>query len=145
MLDNGNQEKGPICAATQIEPITKAYYRESYPESRRRTTRRRATLLRFQIHSDGRKGNRDSEERTASPRVINGQDAQTLSAFIEKGCRGITAWDFGCGFRLSSCIHRLRHEYGLNIETCYEPHEGGRHARYMLHSIVEVFKNVFPE
>ena len=42
-------------------------------------------------------------------------------------------------FRLADYVHDLRHEHlgGFDaIQTIYEPHEGGEHARYIL--IVEV-------
>jgi hypothetical protein len=69
----------------------------------------------------------------------SGRVAQTLYALVEAGERGITALEVNSwAYRLASYIYDLRHDYGLDIQTKAEPHEGGTHARYVLVTPVEV-------
>lgn len=75
--------------------------------------------------------------------TTSGQDARSLIALITAGTKGITAQEMSSwAFRLGAHVHRLRHIYGLNIETVLEPHESswgkGKHARYILHSEVKI-------
>ena len=68
---------------------------------------------------------------------IAGQCAKTLAALIKAGSKGITALECGgWAFRLADYVHRLRRDHGLDIETRHEPHEGGRHGRYVLQTPV---------
>jgi hypothetical protein len=46
----------------------------------------------------------------------------------------VSSW----AFRLAAYIHLLRTEYGLDIATVSEPHEGGKHARYFLRDDVRL-------
>lgn len=71
-----------------------------------------------------------------------GQVARTLKALVESENAGITALEVSntWALRLSAYVHTLRHEYGLEIETKREPHEGGYHARYVLHTPVEIIE-----
>jgi hypothetical protein len=73
--------------------------------------------------------------------TVTGRPAETLLSLVEAGPRGITsleAFQAGWAVRLAAYIHRLRSERGLDIETRREPHPGGSHGRYILHSPVEV-------
>lgn len=67
--------------------------------------------------------------------TVTGREAQTLTALIEAGSKGITALEMSSwAYRLGAYVHRLRHDYGLDIETVREAHEGGSHGRYILHT-----------
>ncbi len=62
---------------------------------------------------------------------------QTIRALVETGAAGITALEMSTwALRLGAYIHILRHEYGLAILTVMEPHDGGKHGRYILQSYV---------
>ncbi len=79
----------------------------------------------------------DGSERTFG---VIGRNAWALENLIQAGHRGCTPIDVP-GPRWSAYVHRLRHDYGLNIETVDEPHGGpfaGSHARYVLHDEVRV-------
>lgn len=68
--------------------------------------------------------------------TASGQTARTLLALCEAGARGVTALDVSSwAFRMSAYVHTLRKQ-GLAIATTWEPHPGGRHARYVLQSHV---------
>lgn len=68
---------------------------------------------------------------------IRGRIAQTLHALLKASTKGITAAEMSnWALRLSAYIHILRQDYGLSIETVREPHKGGSHGRYILHSNV---------
>ncbi len=70
---------------------------------------------------------------------VKGRDAETLIWLLRAGEAGITALEVSSwAYRLSSYIHHLRHEYGLEIRTIMEPHDGGKHARYVLITIVVI-------
>jgi len=64
--------------------------------------------------------------------TVTGQEARTLVLLLEKGNRGVGAYDFRGGppFRLGAYVHDLRHQFGLAIETLRDEHDGGWHARY---------------
>lgn len=65
---------------------------------------------------------------------LSGRNAWTLSRLIDAGKRGCTAMSEPAP-RWSGYVHKLRHKYGLDIETIHESHGGlfaGRHARYVL-------------
>ena len=69
---------------------------------------------------------------------ISGRNADTLERLIIAGQRGIAAVDLNPGNRLAAYICELR-KLDLSIDTWMEPHGGqyaGRHARYVLQSIV---------
>lgn len=69
--------------------------------------------------------------------------AQTLDAFVESNTEGITALEMSSwAFRLGAYVHILRHDYCLEIETRREPHDGGWHARYVLHTPVNLIKPI---
>lgn len=67
--------------------------------------------------------------------------AQTLIALKIAGSQGITAAEVSCwAYRLASYVHKLRHEYGLDIVTHKEEHEGGWHARYEMLSDITIIE-----
>jgi hypothetical protein len=81
----------------------------------------------------------DGSERFVYP---VGRDAWALANLIEAGNAGCTPID-NPGPRWSHYVFKLRHEYGLNIETIDEPHGGpyaGTHARYVLRETVRVIE-----
>ncbi len=72
---------------------------------------------------------------------VTGQDAKALRALVVAGARGVTALEVSSwAYRLGAYVHRLRHDYGLDIETLREPHgnPGDWHGRYVLHSPVRI-------
>ena len=75
------------------------------------------------------------------PRAVTlaGRDAWALQCLIDAGPQGCTPIDYP-GPRWSGYVHKLRHRYGLSVETIDEPHGppfSGTHARYVLRSRVE--------
>lgn len=85
------------------------------------------TLIRFRFNGT---------ERTA-----RGRDAWALAELLKAGADGCTPID-NPGPRWSGYVLKLR-KLGLNIETVNEMHGGtfaGRHARYVLHSVIEVLE-----
>lgn len=71
--------------------------------------------------------------------MVAGQVGKALSALVKAGAAGVTALEVSSwAYRLGAYVHTLRHDFGLEIETCREPHEGGWHARYVLHSPVSI-------
>ena len=75
-----------------------------------------------------------------SPFTVQGQEARTLLLLVEKGNRGVVAYDFTGGppFRLPAYTWALMKKHGLVIETVREQHPGGWHGRFVLHSEVEL-------
>lgn len=74
------------------------------------------------------------------PFTVFGRDAWALSELVAVGKTGATPID-NPGPRWSAYVHALRHERGLDIQTINEAHDGqfaGTHARYVLHSPVEI-------
>ena len=74
------------------------------------------------------------------PFVCRGQEAKTLLLLVEKGTEGVVAYDFRGGppFRLPAYVWALTRNFGLTIETRREPHDGGWHGCYVLHSLVQI-------
>ena len=75
-----------------------------------------------------------------APFRVYGRDAWALLELIAAGAKGCTPITHP-GPRWSAYVHALRHERGLAIETATETHGGqfqGHHARYILHSKVEI-------
>ncbi len=76
------------------------------------------------------------------PIILTGRNAWALLQLIEAGTVGCTPITHP-GPRWSAYVHRLRHDYGVNIETIHETHLGpfpGNHARYVLRSAVQVLE-----
>lgn len=70
------------------------------------------------------------------------QDSRTLHALVKAQTEGITALEVSSwAYRLGAYVHRLRHDYGLAIETLREPHDGGWHGRYVLHTPCRIVEN----
>jgi hypothetical protein len=88
---------------------------------------------RLSLHAEVHDG---IETRTV---VIHGRDAWALQELVMAGAKGCTPIDHP-GPRWSGYVHKLR-KLGLRIETVHERHGGtfaGRHARYVLHSVVRI-------
>ena len=73
------------------------------------------------------------------PIVVTGQVAKALEALVRCGAKGVTALEVCTwAYRFAAYVHNLRRDYGLVIETLREPHRGGWHGRYILHSPVAI-------
>jgi len=73
--------------------------------------------------------------------TLRGQMAKSLIALIRSGEKGCNALEVTCwALRFSGYIHFLRKDYGLEILTQKEAHEGGWHARYLLLDKVEIIE-----
>ena len=75
--------------------------------------------------------------------TLKGRDAWALSELIRTGEKGCTPIDTP-GPRWSAYVHKLRHEYGLKIDTVHENHGGafpGCHARYVLRTQVRIIED----
>lgn len=75
--------------------------------------------------------------------IIGGQYAQSLIALIKSGINGIKVQEMSSwALKLASYVHRLRHDFGLHIETVRNSHEvtwgKGNHVQYILHTDVEI-------
>ena len=67
------------------------------------------------------------------------QQRRALAALIDAGSQGVTALELSSwAYRLGAYVHTLRHDYGLAIETLREPHDGGWHGRYVLHTPCQI-------
>lgn len=73
----------------------------------------------------------------------NGREGETLLRLVEKGPRGLRAYDFPGGppFRLSAYVFDLR-GMGLAIITDREPHATGTHGVYTLQTPVRILRVV---
>ena len=73
------------------------------------------------------------------PLHVTGQVAKALEALVARGAAGVTSLEASSwAYRLGAYIHDLRRDHGLLIETVREPHDGGWHGRYVLHSAVTI-------
>lgn len=74
---------------------------------------------------------------------VVGRDAETLLRLVEKGPKGLRAYDFPGGppFRLSAYVFDLRGQ-GLAITTDREPHATGHHGVYTLLTPVRIVRVV---
>jgi len=76
--------------------------------------------------------------------TLKGRYAWALAELIRAGKNGCTPID-NPGPRWSAYVHKLRHEYGLQIDTLHEPHAGqfaGTHARYILQTPVSILEDM---
>jgi hypothetical protein len=72
---------------------------------------------------------------------VTGQVAKALLAMRDAAASGVTAQEVaGWAYRLGAYVFILRRRHGLAIETVREPHDGGWHGRYVLHSPVQVLE-----
>lgn len=98
------------------------------------------------LHKSGLPGNATAWPKRNYPRVratfadggeisAIGREAATLLILIEKGAKGVRAFDFAGGpaYRLSAYIYDLRHK-GISIRREFERHGTGSHAVYVLES-----------
>jgi hypothetical protein len=70
--------------------------------------------------------------------IVQGRYRWALESLQMAGANGCTPIDRPAP-RWSAYVHVLRHEYGIDIETITEPHDGpfaGHHARYVLRCTV---------
>jgi hypothetical protein len=74
------------------------------------------------------------------PFTATGQEARTLLLFHQKAMKGVVVFDFpgGPAFRLAAYSCSIRKKHCLDIETKRELHDGGWHARYVLHTPIEI-------
>ena len=73
-------------------------------------------------------------------REAKGREAETISALVEAGPRGITSLETfraGWAVRLAAYVKDLR-TMGVAIRTTRERHVGGSHGRYTLEGKVEI-------
>lgn len=84
------------------------------------------------------------KEPTGVQRIIRleGRSAECLRRLVKAGTRGVTQLEVTLNgvvtTRLGAVVHRLRHDYGLDVLTEWDEHDGGRHGRYVLLSRVHV-------
>ncbi|MEQ9487629.1 MAG: hypothetical protein RIM72_01410 [Alphaproteobacteria bacterium] len=81
-----------------------------------------------------------TEKGNAAQVTAVGRNAWALSELVDAGIKGCTPISHP-GPRWSAYVHRLRKDYGLNIETVLESHSGpfpGKHARYVLRTPVRL-------
>lgn len=79
--------------------------------------------------------NADGSRRPIRP---TGRDAWALRELMRAGPQGVTPLERPAP-RWSAYVHNLRREWGVDIVTLDEPHDGpfpGRHGRYVLRSRV---------
>ncbi len=71
--------------------------------------------------------------------AVNGREAVTLLALVDRGAKGVTGIDFpgGVAYRLAAYVADLR-GFGVGIKTETESHGIGHHARYSLTTDVEI-------
>lgn len=75
----------------------------------------------------------------------SGRYGQTLYWLVKYQNQGITALSVcNTAYRLASYVHRLRWHFNINIQTTYEPHKGGRHARYWLKIPISIQAIILP-
>ena len=65
--------------------------------------------------------------------TVTGQNARSLLALVAAGPKGCTALEVSTwALRFAAYTHLLIHRFGLNIQTKWEDHPGGRHGRHVL-------------
>jgi hypothetical protein len=99
-----------------------------------------ATQKAYSQNSCGGKQNALTVETSAGRIAINARQLRrALAALIRAGSKGVTALELSSwAYRLGAYVHTLRHDYGLTIETLREPHDGGWHGRYVLHTPCQI-------
>lgn len=124
--DCETNEAGRVAARSSFESITRLGSEvtpDGYPEN-------------------GNKGKQNAltVETPAGRIAISGrQPKRALAALIRAGSKGVKALELSSwAYRLGAYVHTLRHDYGLAIETLREPHDGGWHGRYVLHTPCQI-------
>ena len=70
---------------------------------------------------------------------VKGQVARALFALVNAKRDGCTALEVSSwAYRFSAYICVLRHDHKLDIQTIREEHAHGWHARYVLHTPVQI-------
>ena len=126
MPDCETNEAGPVTAESGFESATRYGII--------------ATATGYSQNSCGGKQNALTVETPAGRIAIRArQPRRALSALISAGSQGVTASELSSwAYRLGAYVHTLRHDYGLAIETLREPHDGGWHGRYVLHTPCQI-------
>ena len=89
---------------------------------------------------------RAGEGEASRELTLAGRFAWTAMQLHQAGKSGCTPIERPAP-RWSHYVWRLRHDWGLNIETITEGHAGpyaGHHARYVLHTPIEVLEGSIP-
>lgn len=72
---------------------------------------------------------------------VKNRVAQTLLWLVHSNERGVTALEVSnWALRLADYVHSLRRKHDIAIKTVMEPHDGGKHARYVLQEPVELLE-----
>ncbi|MGN7772170.1 winged helix domain-containing protein [Phyllobacterium sp. 22552] len=74
--------------------------------------------------------------------ILTGRVAWTAEQLVKAGSQGITTMQFP-GVRLSEHVRVLRHDFGIEIETIVEKHDGpfpGSHGIYKLVTELVILK-----
>lgn len=126
MLYYKNDEAGTAATETGFESATKLSSEVTLPHYPKSRSKRKKIAVAL---------------NTPAGRIVISarQELRALAALINAGCCGVTALELSSwAYRLGAYVHSLRHGYGLEIETLREPHDGGWHARYVLHTPCEI-------
>lgn len=122
MPDRKTNEAGPVAAESGFASVTKPLSNATQSEYSQNRYRGKQNAL--------------TVDTPAGRIAISArQQRRALAALINAGSQGITALEISSwAYRLGAYVHVLRHDYGLAIETLREPHDGGWHGRYVLHT-----------
>ena len=126
MLYYKNDEAGTAATETGFESATKLSSEVTLPHYPKSRSKRKKIAVAL---------------NTPAGRIVISapQELRALVALINAGCCGVTALELSSwAYRLGAYVHTLRHGYGLEIETLREPHDGGWHARYVLHTPCQI-------
>ena len=126
MPDSKTNEAGPAATESSFESATRF--------------RIIAAANGYSQNSRGGKQNALTVVTPAGPIAISArQQRRALAALISAGSQGVTALEISSwAYQLGAYVHTLRHDYGLAIETLREPHDGGWHGRYVLHTPCQI-------
>ena len=126
MLDCKTHEAGPAATEPGFESVTRYGITE--------------TAIRYSQNSCEGKQNALTVETPAGRIAISArQPRRALAALINAGSQGVTALELSSwAYRLGAYVHTLRHDYALAIDTLREPHDGGWHGRYVLHTPCQI-------
>lgn len=130
MPDRKTVEAGPVAAESGFASVTK-------PKSN-------ATPADYaKIHRKGKRNALTVETPAGRIAISARQERRALAALVSAGSNGITALELSSwAYRLGAYVHTLRHDYGLAIEMLREPHDGGWHGRYVLHTPCQIIGGV---
>lgn len=119
-------EAGPRCNASSFKTVTKLCGK--------------ATRVNYsKSHNKGKQNALTVDTPAGRIAISARQPKRALAALIRAGSKGVTALELSSwAYRLGAYVHTLRHDYGLTIETLREPHDGGWHGRYVLHTPCQI-------